>query len=320
MADKRDNKGELRLHQRIALELLWGICLLLSRTPEWLRFGLLQSFIRLVLRLLRYRRKVILKNLRCSFPEKNEAEIRSIMLAYYDTLAEVIVDTLCLAGATPERDGVLLEWENYQEHIEANRGRDWIAMASHYGFWEYYPLWSWLDKDALFMGVYHPLRSPVFEHLYRRLRNLAPNIHQVAMADTLRFYMRHRSKERTTVLGLISDQSPALRADTVWFDFLNQKTAFIEGSERLALKFSIPIYFVEAERLKPGRYRARFKQIYDGVEQVEPKEITRRYAEALEAMVRRQPELWMWSHNRWKHTPEKQREWYGASTDDAQAQ
>ena len=107
-------------------------------------------------------------------------------------------------------------------------------------------------------------------------------------------------------MGLVSDQSPNLRADTEWYDFLNQKTAFIDGGERLAMRFHLPVYYVDVWRSAPGRYRAGFVKLYDGVESVAEGEITRRYAAALEATIRREPELWMWSHKRWKHTPEKQ--------------
>lgn len=54
-------------------------------------------------------------------------------------------------------------------------------------------------------------------------------------------------------------------------------------------------------RVQRGRYEMSFEQIYDGEEQVPAYEITERYVRRLEAMIREQPELWMWSHRRWKH-------------------
>ena len=113
------------------------------------------------------------------------------------------------------------------------------------------------------------------------------------------------------VIGLISDQSPILRADTGWIEFFNQPTAFIDGGARIGLRFGIPIYFTYAERIKADSYKIRHVEIYDGKEQVESIEIVRRYAQHLEALVRECPELWMWSHNRWKHTPEKQARKFG---------
>lgn len=309
MTDRREEK--LNFGQRIALELLWGVCTILSYSPRWFRFGILQRVIVVVLGAIGYRRDVIRTNLERSFPEKSAQERDTIMAGAYDTLAEIIVDTICLAGVTQKRNLSMITWSNREEHLARTKGRDWIALASHFGCWEYLPLWSWEDPDTHFMGVYHPLKSIVFEHFYRRLRNLSPNIHQVTMQDTIRHYIKNRSTEQGITLGLISDQTPNLRADTEWYDFLNQKTAFIDGGERLAMRFHIPVYFAHISRIERGRYSVYFSEIYDGVEDITPTTITRRYAKALEEMIRENPELWMWSHKRWKHTPEKQLRRFG---------
>lgn len=315
MGKKENIHSDLVWYKRIALEILWGVCFVLGCSPRWFRFGVMLPFFSFVLRLIGYRKKIILKNLHNSFPEKNDVEIARIVRNFYDILAEAIVTTICLAAATPQRYGDVIEWVDPEEHIERNKGRDWVALAAHYGSWEYYPLWSWMDKECCFMAVYHTLKSEVFEHFYRRMRSrLSDNVAIVPMKDTVRYYIKNRTAEHTTVLGLISDQSPLMRADSQWIDFLNQKTIFIEGGERIAMKFGLPVYFVDSERLRPGYYRLKFIELYDGKESVEEGVITRRYAEALEKMIRRNPELWVWSHNRWKYTPEKQAKKYGAST------
>lgn len=309
------SSGDIRLNlfQRIGLELLWGFSRMMHYMPRWFRFGLLQPFIYLLLRLIRYRRGVILNNLRGSFPEKSEGEIRDIMHKFYNVLAEVIVDTISLAGAKPGDKERYLVVENYEEHIAQTKGRDWVAAASHFGCWEYFLLWTWYS-ESMFMGVYHPLRSAVFECYYRRLRNLSPHIHQVTMKDTMRFYLRNRDTAGGICVGLISDQSPMLRIDTEWYDFLNRKTAFVEGSEKFAKRFKLPVYFCNIRRLRAGQYSVRLELLYDGCEEVEDKEITRRYVKALERMIRTTPELWLWSHNRWKYTPQSQIDWFGKST------
>ena len=115
-------------------------------------------------------------------------------------------------------------------------------------------------------------------------------------------------------MGLVADQSPTLRPDSHWFTFLNQKTIFHDGGEAMALKFNLPIYFEYTRRIAPGRYAIRFDEIYDGKEVVAPHEITGRYVRKLENMIMECPELWMWSHKRWKHTPERQAERFGKNT------
>ena len=314
MSTHTQTGDKLCWHQQLTLELLWALCSTLGYMPRWIRHGILQRFIYILLRVIRYRYGVMRSNISLSFPEKSPQEIKQIIRGSYDTLAEVIIDTICLAGAKRRGDLNHVTWVNVDEHKARIKGRDWIAMASHYGCWEYFPLWSLVDSDTHFMGVYHPLKNAVFEHFYRRLRNFSPNYHQVTMQDTVRHYIKNRSADRGITLGLISDQTPNLRADTEWFDFLNRKTAFIDGSEKLAMRFHIPIYFVHVERIKAGHYAIRFDELYDGTEDVEPNEITRRYAAALESMIKSKPELWMWSHKRWKHYPEKQLRRFGKMT------
>lgn len=310
-AAKEALEAELKWWQRVALEVLWGFSRALSLSPRIFKYYMLQPLIAGLFILSRYRRRVMLDNLRRSFPERSKGELRRIIRRNYSFLAEMVINTLNLAGATPKRFGDVIEWQNGVEHREKMHGRDWIAMATHYGCWEYFLLWSWFAPEATLSGVYHPLRSPIFDCFYHRMRHFAPNVHQVPMQNTIRHYVSTRDKCNGIAMGLISDQSPNMRADSHWFEFLNQPTLFHDGAEKIALKFHLPVYFTYITRRAPGRYSLRFDQIYDGVEAVEPNQITERYVRALERMVSERPELWVWTHRRWRHTPEKQAKKYG---------
>ena len=300
--------------QRLGLGLLWTFSRVMSLSPRWFRFGIFQPFIAMLFRLIGYRRRVILSNLEGAFPEKSRSEIRKIKNRYYSTLAEVAINTVCLAGVDIKSRGKYIVWENRDQQLAEVAGRDWIALASHFGCWEYFPMYAWEFDNSRFMSVYHPLRSDVFEAYYRRIRQFATNIDQVPMKQSLRHYITHRDKGYNICMGLVSDQSPNLTADTEWIEFFGRPTAFVDGGARLALRFKIPAYFGHIRRIKPGQYGVALELVYDGKEDVEPQEIVRRYAERLEKMVRETPELWMWSHRRWKHTPEKQRAKFGSST------
>lgn len=314
---KNIDVSEFAWYHRLGAAMLWGVCRIMSFTPRWFRYHMFAPFVVGILRLVRYRRAVIQNNLRNSFPEMSQRKRDDIMRGFYKTLAEIVVDTVCLAGIRSGHDGGVITWENRDKHYAETHGRDWMALATHYGCWEYLPLWSWQDPDCHFVTVYHPLKNKVFEILYRRLRKFADNVYTITMADAVRHYVRNRREGLGIAMGLVSDQSPNLRADTEWYDFLNQKTAFIDGGERLAMRFHVPAYYVDVWREAPGRYRASFVMLYDGVESIAEGEITRRYAAALEATIRREPELWMWSHKRWKHTPEKQALRFGRMKNEA---
>ena len=290
--------------QRIGLESLWLGARVFAAMPYWFKYYVVENLIFVLLRYcLRYRMKVVKTNLRNSFPEKDERELAVIRRRFYRTLAELFVDTINLAGLTPEKGRSLLTVKGLEEQKERVGGRDWIAMTAHFGCWEYCSFWGLYDPTQIVVAVYHPLRSRIVEAFYQRLRN-GDYATTVAMKESLRFYLRNRAGGiggRNLVMGLIADQNPPRRPDSRWFRFLNQDTIFFDGGEKLALRCQLPVYFVKMERLRRGRYEMSFELIYDGKEEVAEYEITQRYVRMLEAEIRRRPELWMWSHRRWKH-------------------
>ncbi len=295
---------ELTPMQRIGLETLWLGARVFAAMPYWFKYYVVENLIFVLLRYcLRYRMKVVKTNLRNSFPEKDERELAVIRRRFYRTLAEIFVDTINLAGLTPEKGRSLLTVKGLEEQKERVGGRDWIAMTAHFGCWEYCSFWGLYDPTQIVVAVYHPLRSRIVEAFYQRLRN-GDYATTVAMKESLRFYLRNRAGGiggRNLVMGLIADQNPPRRPDSRWFRFLNQDTIFFDGGEKLALRCQLPVYFVKMERLRRGRYEMSFELIYDGKEEVAEYEITQRYVRMLEAEIRRRPELWMWSHRRWKH-------------------
>lgn len=297
-------RTDLNLMQRIGLETLWVCAYVFSVLPRWFKYYVVENLFYFLLYYgFRYRMSVVKTNLRNSFPEKSERELAVIRRRFYRTLAEIFVDTLDLAHLTPAKGRAALKVKGLEEHLKRVEGRDWIAMTAHYGCWEYCSFWGLYAPTQIVVAVYHPLRSRVMEALYQRLRN-GDYATTVSMKESLRFYLRNRERGilgKNLVMGLIADQNPPRRPDSHWFRFLNQDTIFFDGGEKLALRCHLPVYFVKMDRLSRGRYEMSFEPIYDGEEEVAEHEITERYVRLLESEIRRRPELWIWSHRRWKH-------------------
>lgn len=295
---------ELNVAQRLWLACLWPAARLFAMMPYWFKYYVVENLLYVLLcHVVRYRMQVVRRNLRNSFPEKDERELETIRRRFYRTLAEIFVDTINMAHMSEEKARTVLTVKGLDAHRAAVHGRDWIALSAHYGCWEYSSYWGLYERSQMLVAVYHPLRSVVMEELYQRLRN-SDCAMTVPMKDCLRFYLRNRGRGvdgKNLVMGLIADQNPPKRPDSHWFRFLNQDTIFFDGGEKLALRCGLPVYFVRMRRVRRGRYEMSFEQIYDGEEQVPAYEITERYVRRLEAMIREQPELWMWSHRRWKH-------------------
>ncbi len=293
--------------QRLLRELLWYSCRLVSITPHWFRYYVLADIIFFVVyHCCHYRVKVTDKNLKNSFPEMSDKERLKIRKRYYHYLSEVMISTISLA--TPRSQGAVvgLGDDRPSGGLKAKTaGVSWVAFTAHQGLWEYLMFWAEYSDQTL-IAVYHRLENSVFDEVFRRLRT-QKNVETVAIKETIRYCLDHKDgvNGKNFVLGLIADQNPPRRSNSKWFNFLNQETIFFDGGEKIALKLKLPIYFIYQRQLSRGRYELDYELIHDGVEEVDPYEITRRYVEKLEMVIRENPHLWLWSHRRWKHNPNK---------------
>jgi KDO2-lipid IV(A) lauroyltransferase len=85
---------------------------------------------------------------------------------------------------------------------------------------------------------------------------------------------------------------------------LNQQTAVFLGVEKIAIKTNNPIVYFCINRLKRGYYECVVKSLIDSPELTSEHEITNLHIGELEKNIRFKPEYWLWSHKRWKFSPE----------------
>lgn len=315
------NSG-LKLWERIILEMVWAMCWLVGHLPHFVLYYILAPSLRFIIyRLIGYRKRIVDENLLRCFPEKSEAERAKIRDGFYTTFAEIMVSTIALTNKKCfERSFPTISVESDDPDSalrlrELTQGKSWIALTSHFGLWEYLLVWTRF-ADQHIMAVYHKLRSNIFDELFKRLRSQHYKVVPVPAKESIRFLVKHgKSYEgESYVFGLIADQNPPYRPDSYWFSFMGQDTIFFEGGEKMALKTKMPVYYAYQRRISPGCYEFYFKPIWDGVEEVEPTEITRRYVAYLEGQIRDTPELWLWSHRRWKvnrENAEQKATWQG---------
>ncbi|KAA9332499.1 lauroyl acyltransferase [Hymenobacter busanensis] len=249
---------------------------------------------------LRYRQKVVLQNLRNSFPERSEAEIRQISAGFYRHFADVIVEILKLAAISPAELRRRVQIRNAELFTEQfGAGRTVLALGSHIGNWEWILPTGAVTFPDKAHGVYKPLSNPFFEHFMLRLRTRT-GAHLIPMRDTLRDMLRRRGQPRS--LSMLSDQSPASPEQTYWTTFLHQETAFYTGADKLAAQFHCPVLYVNIVRQRRGYYEISVEQLHDGTAPLDKDAhaITEAFARCVERDIRARPADYLWSHRRWK--------------------
>jgi KDO2-lipid IV(A) lauroyltransferase len=103
-----------------------------------------------------------------------------------------------------------------------------------------------------------------------------------------------------SVTAFIADQTPG-PDNAFWTIFLNQDTPVFWGTERIARKIDFPVVYIAVKRLKRGYYTITAEVLAEHPKDTADEQITKLHTARLEKDIREQPEIWLWSHKRWKH-------------------
>lgn len=282
--------------------LVWAVRLL-SYLPLPVLYLLADLIYFLIAYIFRYRSRVILTNLRNSFPEKPEKEIRQISLGFYRHLADVIVETIKLLTISDSemrrRCGITEGGKAIINHYQT-QGVSFIGMLGHLGNWEWVPACTTLNFSFDVIPAYRPMRDLVIDRLMLRIRGRYAH-KMVSKHQVGRTVIAYRKSEKPFVMGLISDQTPQPKG-AFWTTFLSQDTPVNAGPEKLARTFKMPVLFVALRKVKRGHYCMHVEKLTDAAVDMPEGLLTEMFMQRLEGEIKRSPEHWLWSHRRWKHT------------------
>jgi len=254
--------------------------------------------------IVRYRKKVIVNNLRNSFPDISNVEIKNIIKGFYrhltDLLFEIIkLDTLSeeelFRRVTISGEGILTTL------VEQKKGV--VVVMSHSGNWE------WASQRVCFAGrsfeyigvIAKEVSNSYFDEYFTRIRMKLQKGHAeiIPFNQTARHLASVRHK--TSMLITIADQTPHKDQIQYRTNFLNQDSGIFLGPERIAKSLNYAVVFCHVTKSGRGFYHTEFELITNNPEACQPYEITNRHVKMLEDDIRNQPEIWLWSHRRWKY-------------------
>jgi KDO2-lipid IV(A) lauroyltransferase len=284
----------------IGYYIFFGINYLITLLPLRVLYLFSDLFYLVLYYLAGYRRKVVAANLRNAFPEKSEAERKKIERGFYKHLCDLIVETLKAKHMSPKQISQRLVVRDLSSVDRLYKdGKNLIALTSHYNNWEWFSAVP-LAIPYKILTAYKPLTNKYFDHFILNLRTKF-GVWASPMQNILRDMLKFRNEKILTISGFIADQTPPPDEHAYWTTFLNQETGFFRGAEKLAVKYDMPVIFVNITKIKRGYYEVAFELITDQPGKEAPGFVTSRYAEKLEAVIKEKPDYWLWSHRRWKY-------------------
>ena len=278
-----------------------GLCKLTARLPFWVIFGLADIFYVFVYYIARYRRTTVHENLIKSFPEKSPEEIKKITKKFYHHLCDLGLETIKYSRMTEKEIDDRLIIHNpeifetfYQKHQSV------ILLGMHHNNWEWCGSMQRFIK-AQFLVVYNPVRkNKALERFILDARERF-GAKSIPVNHSIRTALEFNNTERPGVLILAADQTPPSNSQ-FWTTFLNQETAFFSGPMKISVKTNQPVILQHTRKTGRARYEVFYQLLIEDPSLVKPEEILMSYIQKIEEIIQAEPEYWLWSHRRWKHT------------------
>jgi len=254
------------------------------------------------------RNDVGLRNLEIAFPEKSEEERLSILKSSYRHMAEGLVDFACLPLLTTEKAKQTCYTQDLEDAINKVRIRrpevGVFCPTFHFGAYELVVQCcarAIAPVSILARGV----GIPIIDNYINSIRALCGN--EVFYRKGGYREIENRLSEGHFVSALI-DQN-VKRNHAVFVDFFGVKAATTKTVALAALRTNCPILFLACLRCENGTTKVLVTEIPSSLDEVSTLEekverITQELNFAVESVVRKYPEQWMWIHRRFKTRPE----------------
>jgi len=279
--------------------IVFGLLYLISLLPFRVLY-LLSDLLYFILYLVfRYRKRVVLDNLRVAFPEKTEKERRAIARRFYRRFTDNWLETLKLMSISKKALARRFTADLRALDKVYETGRNVHFVMGHQFNWE----WANAGVTPMIrfkvLVAYSPISNKILDRIFLYLRQRFGST-MLPYNDMAKAMLPYRRTQY--LLALVGDQNPSNPRKSYWLNFLNRPTAFLQGPEKGARLGNIPVVNLSFSRPKRGHYHMETTLVDMNPGTSAEGELTRKYVALLEKNIRLHPELYLWSHKRWKQS------------------
>lgn len=276
---------------------------LLGCTPFWLLYFWADLIYFVCYHVIGYRKNTVAQNLKNSFPEKTDQELKEITRKFYRHFADLIVETIKAFQMNEEAFRKRFRYKNPEIMDELyGQGKSVALLSGHYGNWEWTIALPKIIKHQVNV-IYRPIQDKTFDGYMKQVRSRF-GMYLMPARISGRTMLELEKPGQLSATYYLTDQT-ALYDTDYWMMFLNQEAAVFSGAEKVAGKFRQAVVFMDIQKVRRGYYEVEFTKLFDDASMTQKYEVTKAHTQFLEDIIRKRPELWLWSHKRWKHTRPK---------------
>jgi len=276
------------------------LLIFISYLPFRLLYFISDIFYYFLYYIIRFRRKIVRKNLVLSKIAFNKKDLIIIEKKFYRHLTDVFFEMFKFYSISPDEMKKRFYIENPELFYEfEKKNKSVMFMTSHYGGFEWF-LSITYHVPQLPFAVYTPLSNKSLESLIKKFR-LRHGSKLISRYEAGAYIKKQLKENKLFLYGMAADQSAQIRSITYWKEFLGIKVPVFTGSERIAKQHNIPVVFGKVVKISRGYYKVVVELISEFPNDYENYKITDIYLEKLEKQIREVPEYYYWTHNRFKH-------------------
>ena len=245
-------------------------------------------------------RRIAQKNLKLVYPETSASRRTEIAKLVFDHFGKVAAEFLKLPGMPPaevERMVTVEGEENIRKALETKRGV--LLITGHFGNWEFMAKWLACHQYPLNV-VTRDARDPFATKLMTDIRE-GIGVKVLYRGSSARAVLR--SLKSNEIVALLPDQNAA----DLFTPFLGVNTGTIDGPAIIHLRTGAPLLFSWCVRQPDDTFKITFEApetvVSSGDKAADIAKVMTLINERLTVQIEKNPEQWLWLHDRWKATP-----------------
>jgi len=277
--------------------IVYGSLYLVSLLPLKILYVVSDFMFFVLYNVIGYRKKVVFSNLKQAFPGKSERERKKIARKFYRNFTDNFIEFIKLLSASPACIKRHFTGDYSLPLKLSSQGKRCQALLAHNFNWEWGCLAVALNVQHLFLVVYMPISSKIVDKIFIKVRSKTGGV-MLPATDMRNAIIPYRNS--IYMLALVADQNPGNPANAFWINFFGKATPFVRAPESGARRGNIPVLFCKIIKERRGYYKIFFEMLEEKPATLKEGELTKKYVDHLQDFISEYPEMWLWSHRRWK--------------------
>ena len=238
-------------------------------------------------------KKIIENNIQIFSPKISTLEKNKIIINMWKNYGMTFIEYIFLDSIFKKNSNIEIIGE--KNLIDPIKKKPVIFISGHFANFEIMSM-SITKKNIDLATIYRPLNNfflnPLMEYLRKKYvckNQIKKGINGVR--ETIEYLKNNHS------IALMIDQRVSEGKSV---DFFNKPALTTTLPAQLSIKYNIPIIPVFIERLENNKFRIEFEEKINPDKFNNKLLLTKKLNEILEKMIIKNPNQWIWSHDRWR--------------------